>query len=59
MCFLLTLIDGNNATHQVDFPEVVKRKASLILQHKELSEALGTVTSESEQWLGGGISSLF
>ncbi|KAL9968447.1 hypothetical protein ACROYT_G026824 [Oculina patagonica] len=42
---------------EVDFPEVVKQKASLILQHKELSQALGTITSRNEEWLGGGIDS--
>jgi len=42
---------------EVDFPKVAKQKASLILQNKELSEALGTIPSENEQWLGGGINS--
>lgn len=39
---------------QVDFPEVAKQKTNLILQNKELSQALGTITSKNEQWIGGG-----
>jgi len=41
----------------VDFPEVAKQKTNLIQQNKELSQALGTITSKNEQWLGGGIDS--
>ena len=39
---------------QVDFPEVARQKTNLILQNRELSQALGTITSKNEQWLGGG-----
>lgn len=42
---------------EVDFPEVAKPKVKLILQNKELSQALGSITSKDEQWLGGGIDS--
>ncbi|XP_068745300.1 tRNA wybutosine-synthesizing protein 4-like isoform X2 [Montipora capricornis] len=42
---------------EVDFPEVVEQKTSLILKNKELAQALGTLSSQNEPWLGGGINS--
>ncbi|PFX33195.1 tRNA wybutosine-synthesizing protein 4 [Stylophora pistillata] len=42
---------------EIDFPEVAKQKASLILQHKELFQGLGKTSAENKQWLGGGIDS--
>ncbi|CAH3145646.1 unnamed protein product, partial [Porites lobata] len=42
---------------EVDFPEVVKQKGSLIVQHIELLNTLGGVTSQNEHWLGGGFDS--
>lgn len=40
---------------EIDFPEVAKQKASLILQHKELFQGIGKILTENKQWLGGGV----
>ncbi|XP_067021232.1 tRNA wybutosine-synthesizing protein 4-like [Acropora muricata] len=42
---------------EVDFPEVVQKKTNLILKNQELAQVLGTVSSQNEHWLGGGINS--